>query len=354
MTKTLIHNSICDEDLKQVLKSIEDHLDTIAWVLSVNNENTFRTRAWSKAKAKLYSLEGRLIDLVNQRALSSVDGIGNTIEAEIYHFLESNQQSHYLNGLLLEIPAFLIKYKLNHEIRNILAKVNHRYPCQSEQEILFFCLCDFFKFHQILYKQQERHLKNYFYQEKQMDSPSLKLGLIHGFYLHSPRNLKDYDATEKDFLNQCQWLFHPIDFGSSSEQVLIQNPKRSLQFKSSNDFEQFCMTSHQAIIDVTLCSDFFTDHLSFSDEFLTWVQKHRAAFLLPLDDQLYDQVFGLICKILQHNPHSGFLFSLISIDFLQNSPNILLNLIVKCRLSEKQILNFSSSQQILRFLQRFS
>lgn len=354
MTKTLIHNSICDEELKQILKSTEEHLDIIAWVLKVKNENTFRIRAWLKAKAKLYSLEDRFIELVNQRALSSVDDIGATIEKEIYHFLESDLHSHYLQTLLLEIPQFLLEYKLNHDIRNILAKVTHRVVCQSEQELLFFCQCNFFKAHQVLYKQEERQLKNYFYQSRLLDEVELSPSRVYGFYLHSPRNLKDYSESEKEFLSQTQWLFHPEGYESSAEQILIQNPKRNPQFKTLKLFERFYLSNPQAILDLTTCSEFFTTTLNFSDEFISWVNKDKAAFLLPLDEQVYDQVYGAIHQIRKQISQSGFLFSLTTSEFLIHSPQMLKSLIVNCGLQEKQILNFSIDQQILRFLQRLS
>lgn len=354
MTKVLIHNSICDEELKQILKSTEEHLDIIAWLLKVKNENPFRIRAWLKAKVKLYSLEDRFIELVNQRALSSIDDIGSTIETEIYHFLESNLESHYLKSLLLEVPQFLVPYKLNHDIRNILAKVAHRVPCQSELELLFFCQCNYLKVHQILNKQEERQLKNYFYQMKSFPSLELQTSKIFGFYLHSPRSLKDYLDTEQTFLCQNQWLFHPDGFDSNSDQILIQNPNRPSQVKTLKQFENQYISRPQAIIDLTLCSQFFNEKLRFSDDFLACVQQHKSAFLLPLDEQLYDQVYNTIYSIQQTMDPSGFIFSLTSQDFLIYSPKMLMQLMVTCNLSEKQILNFSNAQQILRFLQRFS
>ncbi|PCJ21475.1 MAG: hypothetical protein COB02_02465 [Candidatus Cloacimonadota bacterium] len=349
-----INISISDEELETLIHKVENHLDIIAWVLKVKNENNFRIRAWLKAKIKLYGLKDRFIELINNKTLSTIEDIGQSIENEIYHFLESDNCSHYLQNLQLDIPQFLLNYKLEYNIRNTLAKANHKIESQSQNEVLFFCLLDYFKSHQILYTQEERKLKDYFYHTIDFDKATLIPSKTLGFYLHSPRLLNSYHTNEQIFLNQVDWLFHPSNYDKNDLQCLIEIPKRHSQFKNISNFEKYHNDHQFPFVDMSLLSHFFTKDFIFSKQFLDSIASRNIAYLLPLENTLYDSLNHTIKMILSHNSNSGFLFSLVSANFLDTSPQILASLMQKFKISEKQILNFSSSKQILKFLQRFS
>ncbi|MCJ8347110.1 hypothetical protein MJH12_16330 [bacterium] len=354
LPKALIHINISDQDLETLIKDVETHLDQIAWLLKVKNENHFRIRAWLKAKSKIYGIAERFVELVNQRILSSINEIGESIEAEIYHFLENNGESHYLNGLQLEVPQFLLKYRFDLHIRNALAKASHSVHFQSENELLFFCLMDYFKSFQMLYSPEERKLKDYFYKDLGKRQTQLIPSKVRGFYLHSPRVLDKYGEQEVCFLNQLDWIFHNQDYSTKEEQCCIQNPKRIPQFSNIQSFETYYSEHHLPIIDLSQLSLFFQEGFFLSTQFLDLIAQRKSAYLFCLENSFYSQNQEWIQKIRQHNAKSGFIFSLLSSSFLKESPLILATLIDQCQLSEKQILNFSSQNQILRFLQRFS
>ncbi len=95
-------------------KQIVKYLEEIALSLELLQENAFKVSSYRKAARAIENLQGDFMDLLEQKKIQNIKGIGQAISKKIYDYYENQKDNDYLKNLKNKIP---------NEIFNIL-KIN--------------------------------------------------------------------------------------------------------------------------------------------------------------------------------------------------------------------------------------
>ncbi|HJZ56161.1 MAG TPA: DNA polymerase/3'-5' exonuclease PolX [Gemmataceae bacterium] len=87
---------------------VADALDEIGTLLAVKGENTFRTNAYHNGARTVRQLEGNLKELVEQKKLGEVRGIGEALQQKISTLVTTGKLP-YLEELRASIPAGVVE-----------------------------------------------------------------------------------------------------------------------------------------------------------------------------------------------------------------------------------------------------
>src|SRR5437773_7150392 len=86
---------------------VADALDEIGTLLEIKGESSFRTNAYHNGARAIRQLEGNLKELVEDKKLSGIRGIGDTLRDKIT-ILVTTGSLPFLDNLKSEIPAGVV------------------------------------------------------------------------------------------------------------------------------------------------------------------------------------------------------------------------------------------------------
>ncbi len=127
-------------------KELINHLEVIADYLEFNGENPFKINAFRNGANVVRRYEGDFEQLIKEKKLDSIKGIGKALQSIIYEFYQNNSSSLY-NELKSKIPDSLLelfqikglgpkKISVLHKELNITSIGELEYACKENRLVL--------------------------------------------------------------------------------------------------------------------------------------------------------------------------------------------------------------------------